>query len=314
MFVKAGDAMRLFDSSINFYRRTIKRFRPAHVVLHRLMTGIIIPGLERLTGFRTVPDDPFWFRLELLTGRHERETLRHVRRLVKPGMTVLDVGAHVGYYTRRLSKLVGPAGRVIAFEPHPRIYSILQRNAARLDNVTALQVAVAEEEGTAELYDYLMMSASGSLHYDESMLALQKSQLSETDIAPRIATDFPVETFTVRTAPIDTCLAELGIERVGAAKMDIEGAEVGALRGMRGTIAASPGLALVMEYNPHALKAFGFEPQPALNEVFSMGFDRVQCIEPDASLTDLTGDDAALAALTSRLMNHMGVVNVLFTR
>ncbi len=306
--------MHVFDSGLRFYRKTVKRFRSLHIFTHWLMSHTVVPALERLQSFRTIPDDPFWFRLELLTGRHELETVRHINRLVQPGMTVLDIGAHVGYYTRRCAGLVGEAGHVIAFEPHPRIFNVLRQNVTQLKNVTPLQIAAAETEDTADLYDYLMMSASGSLHYNESMLTLQKSQLSKSDVAPRIASDFPVETFTVHTRPVDACLDELGITQVDVIKMDIEGAEIGALRGMRKIIANSPGLALVMEYNPQALQAFGFEPEEALEEVYKMGFQHMYIIEADGSLTDLTGDDQSAKALTTRLMDHMGVVNMLLVR
>src|SRR5690606_17306391 len=98
-------------------------------------------------------------------------------------------------------------------------------------NVTLMQVALAEEEGTAELYDYLMMSASGSLHYDETLRDVQLSSTQrDVDFAPRLDNDFQPQTYTVRTAPIDDLMAEIGIKQVDVVKMDIEGAEMGALR------------------------------------------------------------------------------------
>ncbi|MBN1287223.1 MAG: FkbM family methyltransferase [Anaerolineae bacterium] len=303
-----------FDASLDLYRKTIKRIRPLHLAVHRLMTHGVIPALERLKGFQTIPDDPFWFRLNLVTGRHEFETVQVVERLLRPGMTVLDIGAHAGYYARRCAEWVGPGGRVFAFEPHPRTFEVLRRNVARLGNVTPVRAAVAEREGVAELYDYLIMSASGSLHYDRDLLELQKARVGDADIAPRIRTDFPVETFTVRTVKVDGYLAGQGVARVDVVKMDIEGAEMHALRGMPATIAGSPGLALVMEYNPKALKAFGFEPEAALAETLGMGFARVQAIEPGGRLVDLTHDAAAVAQLTARLLDDMGVMNLLFTR
>ncbi len=289
---------------LNLYRKTLKRVRPIHALLHRITERGVIPALEGVRRFETVPDDPFWFRLELLTGRHEPATIGQIERLLRPGMTVLDVGAHVGYYTRLCAE---KAARVVAFEPHPRTYERLLRNVARFDNVIALNAAVAEFEGTAELYDYLMMSASGSLHYDESLRETQMAGVGEGDIAPRL--DFPMQTFTVRTVAIDAVLAEHGIERVDLVKMDIEGAEIGALRGMRRTIAHSPGMALIMEYNPMALKAFGHDPAAALEEVRGLGFSRVQII--DDGLRDL--DPPALPDLTARLERHMDVVNLLLT-
>lgn len=299
---------------LTIYRHTFKRLRPVHAGLHSLIRRLVIPAVERSRQFYTIADDPFWFRLELLLGKHETETVRQFERLLQPGMTVLDIGAHVGYYARIASRLIGPQGQVFAFEPHPRTYATLQRNIATCDNVTTARLAVGEAAGTAELYDYLMMSASGSLHYDESMVDIQRAQLSEDDIAPRIASDFPVETFSVDVVPIDDFLAEQGIERVDMVKMDIEGAEMGALRGMRQTITNSPGLVLIMEYNPQALKAFDVDPQAALREVLAMGFDSMQAINADGSLTDLTHNPEQIAQMTHALMTHMGVVNLLFVR
>jgi FkbM family methyltransferase len=228
-------------------------------------------------------------------------------------MTILDIGAHVGYYARLFSQLVGQDGQVIAFEPHPRTHQVLQKNLSNHSNVEALQVAVSNEAGTAELYDYLMMSASGSLHYDESMIELQKAQLSTYDVAPRIAKDFPVETFSVETVQIDTCLQEKGIEQVDLIKMDIEGAEMNALRGMTNIIQNSPHLALIMEYNPHALSA-SIDPIDALSEVMVMGFSRMQAIQDDGSLLDLTRQPMILKTMTDQMMKHIGVINILFTR
>jgi FkbM family methyltransferase len=227
---------------------------------------------------------------------------------------MLDVGAHVGYYARRAARLVGKEGKVFAFEPHPRTFGVLSRNVRRYPNVTPVQAALSDEEGSAELYDYLMMSASGSLHYDESLLELQKAHLTDSDVAPRISEGFPTQKYTVQTIAVDHYLAEQGIQSVDLVKMDIEGAEIGALRGMKTTIGSSPQMKLIMEYNPKALKAFDYEPQEALREVLGLGFATLQVIEPDGRLTDLTNDQVALNTLTGRLMENMGVVNLLLAK
>ncbi|MBK8899593.1 MAG: FkbM family methyltransferase [Anaerolineaceae bacterium] len=306
--------MSITDFTLRLYRKTVKRFRSAHVATHWLMTHGAIPLLEKVSGFRTMPDDPFWFRLELLTHRHEVETITHLDQLAQPGMTMLDIGAHVGYYSSRYAKKLGENGRIFSFEPHPRTFAILKHNVAGLPQVTAVQLALAEQEGTAELHDYLMMSASGSLHYDESMAALQKAQTHASDIAPRIGQTFAAQTFTVRTTPVDAFLTARGINQVDLVKMDIEGAEIGALRGMQQTIANSPNLVLVMEYNPQALKAFGHDPVGALLEVQSFGFSKMKAIEEDGRLTNLTDQPEHLHNLTAQLMQNMGVINLLLQK
>lgn len=297
------------------YRRTFKRIRGFHRAMHWLSYKAIFPLLERVQGFRTMPDDPFWFRFELLTGRHEPETGAQLRRLIKADMTVLDIGAHVGYYSRMASNIIGVKGRVIAFEPNPSNHAMLKQNVGGRSNVTLMQVALAAEEGTAELHDYLMMSASGSLHYDETLRDVQlASTQRDVDYAPRLEDNFTAKTYTVRTAPVDTLLAEIGVQQVDVVKMDIEGAEMGALRGMTQTIANSPNLALVMEYNPLGLQAFGNTPHESLQEVLDMGFSSLYVIEADGSLTDYTAETAKLATLTEQLVQNMGVVNLLLTR
>ncbi|MCP4362597.1 MAG: FkbM family methyltransferase [Chloroflexi bacterium] len=305
--------MRLTDLGLTFYRKTIKRVHSAHMATHWVMTHGAIPVLESVTKFRTMPDDPFWFRLELLTSQHETETKALLDQLAQPGMTMLDIGAHVGYYSCRYANVLRKNGRILAFEPHPRTYATLSQNVRSFANVTPMQVALAETEGTAVLHDYLIMSASGSLHYDESMVALQQAQMRASDVAPRLGETFQPQTFNVPTAAGDTILAKQGIERVDLIKMDIEGAELNALRGLRQTIANSPTLALVMEYNPNALKAFGHDPAEALHEVLGMGFVQVQIVQGDGRLTDITHAQKAIQQLTTQLMEHMGVVNLLFS-
>lgn len=304
----------LFNTGLNIYRKTFKRIRPLHVGMNKMLTTVLLPMLEKSKGFQTIEDDPFWFRLELLTDRHESETRAQINRIVKPGMIVLDIGAHVGYYTRLMSQLVGENGKVIAFEPHPRTFEVLHKNTANLKNVTLVQSAVAEEEGTAELYDYLMMSASGSLHYDEKLLDIQKANVGDSDVAPRIQNEFPVEKFTVRTVPIDALLSEMNIEAIDFVKMDIEGAEMGALRGMKNLIANSPNINLIMEFNPSALKAFDVVPESAVAEVLGLGFSKVFVVNEDSSLVEITNKTQMIVDMTTRLMQHMDVVNLLFIR
>lgn len=304
--------MRLFQVGLEVYRRTLKRSHSAHAAAHWLMERGLLPLLEAVTRFETTPDDPFWLRMKLLADRHERETTRELDRLVRPGMVVLDVGAHVGFYARRFAKRVGSQGLVFAFEPHPRNFEVLSRNVRRLPNVVAASVAAADGEGTVELHDDLITSASASLRRQEAVIDAQRSRIGTFDVAPRLRSFVP-RTYTVRTITLDAFLEERSIEQVDVVKMDIEGAEVAALRGMKRTIARSPGLVLVMEYNPHALCAFGHRAEEAVVEVLGLGFDRVVALVSGGGRTDLASHGETLRTLTRRLADEMGVVNLLFS-
>ncbi len=82
-------------------------------------------------------------------GSWEPEVVEVVRQYVKPGMTALDIGAQSGYFSLLLSKLVGPGGNVIAFEPLPANFRVLEENVHLngLTNVTVRREAVAEHSG-----------------------------------------------------------------------------------------------------------------------------------------------------------------------
>lgn len=299
----------MLEPTLKLYRKTLKRIPSAHRALHWLLSHTLIPALEGMRGFQTMPDDPFWFRLELLTQAHEAETRQVAHRLLRPGMVALDVGAHVGYYARLFSQAVGPQGRVLAFEPHPRNFQALQRNLRAYPNVEALALAVGEAQGSAQLHDYLMMSASGSLNYDERLRQTQQASVQVGDLAPRLK-GFRPQVYTVPVVPLDDVLEERSLQRVDLVKMDIEGAELGALRGLRRTLRCSPNLALIMEYNPLGLRAFGTEPLAALDEISALGLRRWQVIEAGGALRSLN-QTADLARLTDDLVAHMGVVNLL---
>ena len=69
-------------------------------------------------------------------GTHEPDVQYILARVVKPGMTVYNVGAHLGFFALMLSRLVGPSGHTIAFEPNPEVHTRLTENVAlnRLEN------------------------------------------------------------------------------------------------------------------------------------------------------------------------------------
>src|ERR1019366_3383573 len=82
-----------------------------------------------------------WLHRLGLMGASERAALR---RLVRPGMTVVDVGANLGLYSVFLARQVGPAGRVVSFEPDPDLFALLRGNCAAnaAANVEAYNMAL----------------------------------------------------------------------------------------------------------------------------------------------------------------------------
>jgi FkbM family methyltransferase len=93
------------------------------------------------------------------------------------GDVVLDLGAHIGYYTLLFSTLVGPRGRVIAFEPEPRNYSLLRKNVALNDrrNVTTVDRAVSSHSRRATLHQAIGNLGAHSLfaHADDPAIDVE---------------------------------------------------------------------------------------------------------------------------------------------
>jgi FkbM family methyltransferase len=150
----------------------------------------------------------------VLLGTYEPEQTRRFAELLKPGMRVLDVGAHVGYYTLLSARLVGAAGRVAAFEPSPANLRVLRHHVSlnRLGNVTIVDAAVAGAEGTAR-FDLAHGSGTGQLAGDGGL--------------------------EVRTVTLDAwCERQTFVPDL--IKLDIEGAEASALPAAATILAARP--------------------------------------------------------------------------
>jgi FkbM family methyltransferase len=155
-------------------------------------------------------------------GGYERELQALMHRMVRPGDTVIDVGANVGVHTCSLARRVGPAGLVVAIEPLVELADRLEANLALngLDNVKLIRVAASTQQGTAEIFPPQAGAANqgqGTLHPRPGL-----------DRASRV----------VATDTIDNIAAELGLSGVRLIKVDVEGHELSALRGAEATLRA----------------------------------------------------------------------------
>jgi FkbM family methyltransferase len=172
------------------------------------------------------------------------------RSRVKPGMTVAEIGANVGFFTLLFSGLAGPAGRVLAFEPDPENFRLLEKNAAANGraNISCRRAAVSAKAGTLKLY------LSGENRGDHRVYDCG-------DGRPCVQT------------PAVSLDGELGPGgRADFIKMDIQGAEYKALLGMEATIKNSPALAMLCEFTPGLIRKAGDSPELLLEKLQGYGF------------------------------------------
>ena len=178
----------------------------------------------------------------------EELTTELFKSVVKLGDVVLDLGANIGYYTLLASRLVRSQGHVYAFEPEPTNFSLLNRNIDlnNYTNITTYQKAVSSKSGTMKFFVNTKDTGAHSL-YD---LDMEYGASSRRFI-------------TVDVVTLDELLPNLVANVV---KMDIEGAELPALAGMKGIIARSPNLKFFMELCTSRTSRIGY----TLDEVYDV--------------------------------------------
>jgi FkbM family methyltransferase len=171
---------------------------------------------------------------------------------VVPGALAVDGGAHLGYVTLAMARA---GARVLAFEPNPSMQGVLTANVSRndlSDRVTVVPCALGAEAGKA----LLTLSGGG----DTSTLARGKG-------------------LPVAVVALD---AELGEELPAVVKLDLEGWEVQALRGMPRVLASD--VVLVVECNPDALSAAGTSSEELLQVISDSGLHVLQVDEEQQRL------------------------------
>jgi FkbM family methyltransferase len=159
-----------------------------------------------------------------LHGFFEAPLTRILLSQLRPGMVFADVGAQFGYYSVLAEGLVGPTGRVFAFEPTPTTYSILRENVSGFRNVVAENLAVYSSAGVLTLHDF------GGAH------AGLNSVLPHPRVAREEAERLQGRRFEARSVRLDDYFGERGI-KPDFVKIDVESAEIYVLRGMEDLLA-----------------------------------------------------------------------------
>lgn len=212
--------------------RFVRRFRPPE----RWQDAFRLPsGIRMELDLGVYPDCCMAF------GVYETSTLRLIRRLLRPGDHFVDAGANIGYITMHAARLVGPAGRVDAFEPEPRNRARLLRHLEQnglTPRVTVHPVALADRDGEADIHTYL----------DHGVYNHGSSSLFADPQARHVTTRIPM-------TPLDARLGEASPRLV---KIDVEGAEPLVIAGMRRLLTRPNPPALIGEINPSQSRHAGF--------------------------------------------------------
>lgn len=212
--------------------------------------GALKPGSVRINGMTLYLDrtDETISR-NLLAGSYEPLETQAFKEFLKPGQVVLDIGANIGYYTTLFSRLVGAQGRVYAFEPTPHTFKILQKNVLRnrCENTRVFKAGLSDKSGEAKIYVNAYNKGDNRIYATPGMRTVP-IRLECYDTFPPLAGQF-----------------------IDVVKMDIQGAEVLALRGMRRMLERCKPL-MIVEYTPSKLASAGTSADEFMNILVSLGY------------------------------------------
>lgn len=215
------------------------------------ITNSLRPETVSIDGYRLHPDP--YDDLNLTGQRvHEEFVTQCLLEELSSGDTVIDLGAHIGYYTVHFADRVGSEGTVFAFEPQPKTFRILTRNvrANNFNHVVLEEKAVLDQSGTYQLFG--VDTQSGDYRGfrrapHEKILRVEATTLDDY--------------FGSSPPP------------VRLVKMDLQGAEGRALKGMENCLRHWSSLVLLTEYWPFGLRRSGTEPGDFLHRLESLGFE-----------------------------------------
>ncbi len=211
---------------------------------------------------------------------------RFFPRVIQPGMTILDIGANIGLYALLFARLAGPKGQVYAFEPDPALSAALERARRRAgrENLHTYPLALGDAAGRQRLLRSFFNSGDNRLQ--------AASGAASTPCAgdPEIT--------VVRG---DDQL--MHVPAVDFLKIDVQGWEMHALRGLQATIARSPHLQIYSEFWPDGLRAAGSSPQEYFRFLVEAGF-RIE------TLSAGKWHEAPSCAALEAAMNRQPFINV----
>lgn len=167
---------------------------------------------------------------------------------IKKGDVVCDIGANIGFYTKIISNLVGASGYVHAFEPDKKNFKYLQRNCDNLSNVSLNQEAVSEQDGTVTVYVSDFLNVDHRTYEPESYKT--KYQM------PCIS----IDSYLQKNRKVDFI------------KMDIQGYEMFALKGMQQCLKQNHHIKLLSELWPYGLQKSGSNVEQFAIFLFQLGF------------------------------------------
>jgi FkbM family methyltransferase len=204
--------------------------------------------------------------------RYEPTETAFLSRVLKKGMTFVDVGANIGYFTTLASRIVGVDGKVVGIEPDPENFSLLRKNLAtnRMDNAVALNLALGPQSGVA------VLNRSAENFGDHRIYGTPRTD---------------EKSIQVRVEQFDFVVKAMELEKVDFIKIDVQGFEHAVQRGMRETVESGDKLTIMTEFWPHGITQSGGSPEVYFQYYLAHGLT-ASILNRDGSLRAISLEEA----------------------
>ncbi|MEE9378115.1 MAG: FkbM family methyltransferase [Candidatus Lokiarchaeia archaeon] len=223
-------------------------------------------------------------------GEYEPASSYIFKKLIKRDMTVIDIGGNIGYFSLMASKLVGIHGKVYVFEPDRTSFMFLKKNIKinKVRNIISINKCVSNEEGIIKLYHHPKFHSCHSI-----FKSISKKLMKQID----------VESITLDNMFLNEDF------RISFIKMDIEGAEINALKGMGKMLEKNKVSYLLTECNLRILKSTGKNAQHFIMELDKY-FNKYYVILDDKNLKfeSFNDRDILIRFLDSLSQNNLNIL------
>jgi len=270
-----------------FIYTTVLRPKPLKAVANAIIRRCIPDRMEQDGAVIVLnPNDPV-VSGALALGVYEKPETKFFCKVCRAGMTFLDVGANIGYYSALAMVRIGAAGKVIALEPDPENFRYLQATVAAngAASATCIQKAAAAQSGILKLY-------------------VSKNNRGDNRLYPNDLCD---RSYDVQVSTVDALLGECGVQCVDLVKIDVQGFEGHVLHGMTETIRRSADLIILTEFWPFGLKSAGSTPESVLLEMEEAGLTLYE-LTKNGSLAPLADKQSLIKRYPGR--NYTNIVAV----
>ena len=209
-----------------------------------------------------------------------------VKKYVHEGDIVIDIGAHVGYYTLLMAQLVGENGKVYSFEPDPVNFQLLKKSVEinGFENVVLIQKAVSNITDKVKLF----------LGDDDSAInRIYDAKLGDTK-----------ESIDVESITIDEYFKE-NDELINFIKIDSEGSEVKIVNGMKQFLSRNKELVMMTEFFPFLIKKSGDEPNQYLKSLEKSGFSLYNILDKNEKTNKINSENFLESGINSEYCTNL---------